>query len=188
MLKRLRGTPIVRHDNEFGMVYSPHPPYEVLQTREIDFATMQRMRRFGRYWDLIANSGNFIETTPMIWSPLGAAGEGGDGSVMSADGSDTSPLWSFLRLSDWLHETAGRTHAIALKDLAKLLHDHLTTVRRQRADVVSQAVWRDYQRGGRSDMPEFLRGYVTPADTRVIRRPRSVSAPVPPRQARHLRG
>ena len=33
MLKRLRGTPIVRHDAEWGMVYSPHAPYEVLQTK-----------------------------------------------------------------------------------------------------------------------------------------------------------
>src|SRR5688500_14731185 len=49
MLKRLRGTPIVRHDAEFGMVYSPHAPYDVLQTGAIDFATMQRMRRFQRY-------------------------------------------------------------------------------------------------------------------------------------------
>jgi radical SAM superfamily enzyme YgiQ (UPF0313 family) len=31
MLKRLRGTPIVRHDAEFGMVYSPHAPYEILR-------------------------------------------------------------------------------------------------------------------------------------------------------------
>src|SRR6266496_2834457 len=37
MLKRLRGTPIVRHDVEWGMVYSPNPPYEILQTRVIDF-------------------------------------------------------------------------------------------------------------------------------------------------------
>ena len=28
---------------------------------------MQRMRRFARYWDLVANSGNFLETTPMMW-------------------------------------------------------------------------------------------------------------------------
>ena len=41
MLKRLRGTPIVRHDAEWGMVYSPHPPYEILQTKHVDFATMQ---------------------------------------------------------------------------------------------------------------------------------------------------
>src|SRR3984957_17917112 len=39
MLKRLRGTPIVRHDQEWGMIYSPHPPYEILQTRSIDFPT-----------------------------------------------------------------------------------------------------------------------------------------------------
>src|SRR5262249_40265628 len=42
ILKRLRGTPIVRHDAEWGMVYSPHPPYEVLRTRTMDFAALQR--------------------------------------------------------------------------------------------------------------------------------------------------
>jgi radical SAM superfamily enzyme YgiQ (UPF0313 family) len=183
MLKRLRGTPIVRHDQEFGMVYAPHPPYEVLRTREIDFPAMQRMRRFARYWDLIANSGNFLETTPMIWSPAPApAGEGGtDG------GAETSPFWSFLRLCDWLHETAGRTHAIALKDLARLLHEHLTTVRGHAAEVVAQVIWRDYQRGGRSDLPGFLRPYVGPADTRAIRA-RAIATAAPPRQARHLGG
>jgi len=35
----------------------PARPYEVLRTKQIDFPTMQRMRRFARYWDLIANSG-----------------------------------------------------------------------------------------------------------------------------------
>jgi hypothetical protein len=203
MLKRLRGTPIVRHDSEFGMVYSPQAPYEVLQTRDIDFATMQRMRRFQRYWDLIANSGNFIETTPMIWSsPLptvegdvgagdvGGGDVGGDvraGGETASDASDTSPFWSFLRLTDWLYETAGRKHGIALKELAGLLHHYLTTVRRQRVDVVSELVWRDYQRGGRSDLPEFLRPHVAPADTRLLRAS-ATAAPVPPRQARHLRG
>jgi len=47
MLKRLRGTPIVRHDCEWEMVYAAHPPYEVLRTKVIDFETMQRMRRLG---------------------------------------------------------------------------------------------------------------------------------------------
>ena len=32
ILKRLKGTPIIRHDDEFAMVYSNHPPFEVLQT------------------------------------------------------------------------------------------------------------------------------------------------------------
>ena len=73
ILKRLRGTPIVRHDAEWQMVYNPHPPYEILQNRLIDFATMQKLRRFARYWDLVGNSGNFVETTPLIWSNAGAA-------------------------------------------------------------------------------------------------------------------
>ncbi len=79
LLKRLRGTPIVRHDSEWGMVYSPHPPYEILQTGAIDFVTMQRLRRFSRYWDLIANSGNFAVTLPRVWnySPSPQRGEGG---------------------------------------------------------------------------------------------------------------
>ena len=72
MLKRLRGTPIVRHDAEWQMVYSPHPPYEILQTRDLDAGMMSRMRRFAKFWDLIANSGNFVETTPLLWEHCGS--------------------------------------------------------------------------------------------------------------------
>ena len=60
ILKRLRGTPIVRHDAEWRMIYNAQPPYEILQNRLIDFATMQRLRRFAKYWDLVGNSGNFV--------------------------------------------------------------------------------------------------------------------------------
>ncbi len=68
ILKRLRGTPIMRHDTEHALRYSPQPPYELLSNRELDFPTMQRLRRFARYWDLVANSGNFRTTTPLLWS------------------------------------------------------------------------------------------------------------------------
>jgi len=71
LLKRLRGAPIARHDAEWEMLYNPHPPYDILQNNLIDFATMQRLRRLARYWDLVANSGNFLESTPLIWQPAG---------------------------------------------------------------------------------------------------------------------
>jgi radical SAM superfamily enzyme YgiQ (UPF0313 family) len=99
MLKRLRGTPIRRHDHEWGMVYSPDPPYELLQTKLIDFFTMQRLRRFARYWDLVANSGNF----PPLFSTFA----------------------SFLRFSDWLYVQTRQTHSIAKSRLAGLLEEHL---------------------------------------------------------------
>lgn len=69
ILKRLRGTPIKRHDSEFKMVYSSSPPYEILCNKEVSFDQMQKMRRFARFWDLVANSGNFIKTLPLLWSP-----------------------------------------------------------------------------------------------------------------------
>ena len=172
ILKRLRGTPIVRHDVAFGMVYSPNAPYEVLQTGDLDFSTLQRMRRFSRYWDLVANSGNFIETTPLIWAA-------------EDSGKIASPFWSFLDWSDWLYQTSGRTYGIALQDLAEALHTYLTRVRGRQGDGVAQAIWHDYQRGGRSDLPAFLRPYISSgADTRQVRKPAGAAAPR--RQQRHL--
>ena len=108
ILKRLRGTPIVRHDAEWQMVYNPHPPYEILQNRLIDFATMQKLRRFARYWDLVGNSGNFVDTAPLIWS------------------RDASPFRAFMRWSEWLHGRVGRTDSIALVRLMELLFEFLT--------------------------------------------------------------
>ncbi len=64
ILKRLRGTPIIRHDAEWQMTYGAHPPYEILQNKLLNFATMQRLRRFAKYWDMVGNSGNFLEGTP----------------------------------------------------------------------------------------------------------------------------
>jgi radical SAM superfamily enzyme YgiQ (UPF0313 family) len=107
LLKRLRGTPIVRHDREWGMVYSPHPPYEILQTKLIDFFMMQRLRRFSRCWDLVANSGNFVATAPLFW---------GDGS----------PFQGFMRFADWLYAQTKQTHSIALSRLRELVGQYLT--------------------------------------------------------------
>ena len=66
ILKRLRGTPVNRHTEPFGLIFDPHPPYTILATNQIDFPTMQRLQRFSRYWDLVANSGRFAHTLPIL--------------------------------------------------------------------------------------------------------------------------
>jgi len=203
MLKRLRGTPIVRHDAEWGMVYNPHPPYELLQNRLIDFATMQKLRRFARYWDLVGNSGNFVETVPLIWSEVGQASclspallcsqpEEGVSSESRAP-TDTrsggtpaplSPFAAFLRWSEWLHGRVGRTDSIALVRLMELLFEFLTDGRKFDPRQTAAALWRDYQRGGRHDKPAFLKD-LRPADS-PLAWPRPTRTGVPKRQARHL--
>jgi radical SAM superfamily enzyme YgiQ (UPF0313 family) len=142
ILKRLRGTPIVRHDTEWQMVYHPLPPYEILQTKLINFATMQRLRRFAKYWDLVGNSGNFVETTPLLWS------------------NAASPFHSFLRWSDWLFVRLNRTDSIALDRLTELLLEFLATEMRLDTRTVAETLWRDYQRTGRKNKPGFLAAHV----------------------------
>ncbi len=182
MLKRLRGTPIVRHDAEFAMVYSPHPPYEILQTRDIDFATMQRLRRFSRYWDLIANSGNFVETTPLFWERNGREIASDERESFAISQSVSSPFQNFLRLSDWIFDTTKQTHAIALQHLAELIFRFLTKPNGTDPELAAQTIWQDYQRVGRSDRPEFLKPYIT--DSQIPPR-RSIVRSSGKRQARH---
>ncbi len=163
LLKRLRGTPIVRHDQEWQMVYSPHPPYEVLQTKLIDFFTMQRLRRFARYWDLVANSGHYVEAARLI---LGRANcrAGASPAFRTATATDavalqtSSPFWSFLQFSDWLYATTKQTHGIALARLNALVARYLM------------------------EEMKLPKGEIVP----LFNRDQKSSRPMPTRQARHL--
>jgi radical SAM superfamily enzyme YgiQ (UPF0313 family) len=159
ILKRLRGTPIVRHDAEFAMRYAPHPPYEILATRDIAFPDMQRMRRFARYWDLVANSGNFSKTLTLLWGG-GVSNQSGkvvsnqsDAAPRAALITDSlitehcpSPFASFLRFSDWLHATLRRTHQIALQTIAQALFDFLTGENGADRATVAAALEADWRR------------------------------------------
>jgi hypothetical protein len=194
ILKRLRGTPIVRHDSEWQMLYDPNPPYEILQTRLIDFATMHTLRRFARYWDLVGNSGNFVETTPLIWClpghstlEIGSARAVSQNSTVVGSSpnpaSGMGPFASFLRFTNWLHGRVGRTDSIALLRLMKLLFEFLTVDLGLPPDTTAATMWRDYQRGGRRDKPGFLKDFLADEKPPVASLQHSQS---PKRQARHV--
>ena len=123
------------------------------------------MRRFARYWDLIGNSGNFVETLGLLWKNVKSAFD------------------SFMHLTEWLHMTSGRKHGIALSELVEFLFRYLTEQCGQNPPEVAGALWRDYQRGGRSDRPAFLRPYISEENSAFVK-----GAPelAPKRQARHL--
>lgn len=162
VLKRLRGAPIVRHDGEHGMVWAQEPPYEVLQTAVVPFAAMQRMKRFARYWDVVANSGNWTATLPLLLAgPSAFAG--------------------FLAFAEWLHRTTRATSGIALHRLAGLLWTWLVDERGEAPATVGAALAADYARCARHDWPEFLRPFVAAAGA-PKKRSGAVGAD---RQARH---
>jgi hypothetical protein len=143
ILKRLRGTPIIRHTQEFGMVYDPYAPYTILANKDIDFSTMQRLVRFARYWDLVANSGRFGHTLPVL---LGDA-----------------PFQRFMAFSDWLYANTDATHRIALERLVTMVSRYLQTQGMDKADA-DALLASDYSGGAKPKPAE------TPAPKRQARR------------------
>ena len=142
ILKRLRGTPLIRHTETFKLHFNPAPPYNILRNSDIDFKTMQRLSRFARYWDMISNSGRFKHSKPLLL---------GD-----------KPFNHFLRLSDWLFENTGQTHQIALPRLFELLFKALTQTFLLDQKSVKARLWLDYQ-------STKLKGYPSFADTEMIK-------------------
>src|SRR3989339_614573 len=68
LLKKLKGTTLGRHDTAYQMKYSFNTPYEILENSEIDFMTMQRLKRFARFWELFYNKKNFPMTLALLWN------------------------------------------------------------------------------------------------------------------------
>ncbi|MES9870611.1 MAG: DUF4080 domain-containing protein [Sedimenticola sp.] len=164
ILKRLRGAPVNRHTEAYRLRFNPNPPYDILSSDRIDFPTMQRLTRFARYWDMIANSGRFSASLQLI---LGQ-----------------KPFDRFLLISDWLFERTGQVHRIALKRLFDLLHEGMLQVLGIEQKTAVEALASDYHRASLKGLPAFLR------TTAVENRGEQGADPVanrPARQTRHSR-
>ena len=165
ILKRLRGTPITRHTADFAMAYDPQTPYTILQNSTIDFATMQRINRFARYWEMVANSGRFVRGLKLLLAPGSAFG-------------------NFLKFSDWLWQTTGKTHEFAYEKLLDLLHDHLVDVRGNPVAEVDAALLADYRASGARGRPQRLSSLLNAEKPSLTA---AASKPGAGRQAMHLK-
>lgn len=163
ILKRLRGTPIIRHDEEWQMLYSQHAPYEILSNRLLSFAQIHRLKRMARFWDLVGNSGNF------------------QASLQKMLDSQPSAFFEFYRFSEWLFENENRRHGIALSRLFERVFEYLTDERGEDKAEIATILWSDYTRAGRRDRPAFLRPYELPEPPARS----AVERTVPERQSRH---
>ena len=164
ILKRLRGTPITRHTAGYAMAYDPQTPYTILQTSTIDFATMQRIQRFARYWEMVANSARFALALKLLLGP---------GSAFN----------HFLTFSDWLWQSTGKTHEFAYEKLVDLLHHHLVRVRGLAESEVLAAMASDYVGSGARGRPSCLAALLAAPSADA---PGKARLPRAARQARHV--
>jgi len=174
ILKRLRGTPIVRHDAEWAMVYDENPPYRVLRTKVMSFEELQSIARFSKYLDLIANSGNFKNAFKLIseWA--------------WKQHSRQSFFWGFYELTEFMAVRHAQSFGIALPALVESVFRFLVDRAGIAAVEASEALLQDYAFGAvRRDPPKFLLEASGGSLVSGLVTSQSVSV-LPARQARHL--
>ncbi len=144
ILKRLKGTPITRHDTTYKMVYSPFAPYLILKNSLVDFQQMQKLSRFAKHWDLYANSGNFKTALPMLFEVADLR-------------EDHSIFWQFYHFSLYLETRHTQSFGISLINLTESLFRYLTEELHLDIETVQKNIIQDYSIEGRRDLPRFLK-------------------------------
>ena len=137
ILKRLRGAPLARRAKEWGLSFSDLSPYEVIETRELTFFSLQRLKRFGRFVELLHNRGKLAETVGLLLI-------------------EGSPYKTFSKVNEYFYERFSRAHDISLENMARALADFLVEECGQDEDDVLALLRNDFQRLGRRRLPHWL--------------------------------
>jgi radical SAM superfamily enzyme YgiQ (UPF0313 family) len=145
VLKKLSGTTISRHDQEFGMVYSDLPPYDILKNKLISYEQMQKLKRMARVWEITYNSNNFSDSVKLLWP---------DNDVFKG-------FWGF---SEWLYSQTQSTYQISLNRLAELLFSYIIQIRGnpeiQQTELANLMI-KDILKPRLRKIPGFLREYAS---------------------------
>ena len=108
ILKRLKGTPIIRHTNDYELVFRQDPPFDILKNKHINFNTMQKLKRFARYYEIFANGGRFSRSLKRL--------------------VELNDHLAFEMFWDWMHQlwdSFQRVHAISLNKQIEAVFQHL---------------------------------------------------------------
>ena len=131
------------------MVYDAAPPYTVRRNDAVTADEVQAFIRLARYWDLVANSGRFGLTMPL---------------VMQGGMAPASPFAAFADLAQWLWHTSaitqGKTGGLSPEDLVDALFDYLTTQRGLAPAEVRTVLVADYVASGARSNPQSLQGFL----------------------------
>lgn len=164
ILKRLKGTPIARHTEEFDYRYSPEAPYSVYQNKDMDFTTLNQMKHAAKFWDLIANSGRFSQTLPLLFS-----------------NKAFETLWD---ISIYLVSKFKRTHSIPLDKLFAEVFNYLTESKQLAREEVQAIMGQDFLRIGLQGWPRYLGDRPEGFEDRF--KNREAKTVIPKRQQQHL--
>ncbi len=143
LLKRLKGFPLARHDSAFQMVYDGKSPFQILQNKDLDFMTVQRLAHFAKVWDLVFNSGNFTNLMQVLFSFLRE--------------QRLSYFMEFYELSRFVAKRHPQNHGIALLSLVETIWLYFSAHAIAGRHSLDEILALDYAYGKRRDVPHFLK-------------------------------
>lgn len=136
ILKRLKGSPIVRHTEQHSLVFNPNPPFSIVSSDTVSFATVQQMNRFARYWDIVGNSGHFKSSLELLLSE--------------------DPFHRFAEISRALFERTGQTHKISLLRLYDLIFTIAVEDLHFSEEALQPLIEQDFNASGLKSIPKCL--------------------------------
>lgn len=154
LLKRLKGTPILRHDEPWEMVYQDSPPFTVVRTKTMDFQTILKLERYSKFLDLYVNSGNFPNAMNRLKEVSRARG---------------SWFWQFWDFAEFLNVRHPQRYAIALLNLVESAWIYFTEILKEDPALVRELLIQDYSRKIKRDTPAFLKDEVVTKTTKSRR-------------------
>ena len=131
ILKRLPGSPMDQAPPE-NALFSTEPPYEVLQTKELSFFTLQRLKRFSRHFDRYFNCGAFPRTMERVFA------------------TKSSPFEAFLLLSAETWEATGKSWGLSIETRAACLQCYLEAHTSHDAEDIARVIAGDIARRPRN--------------------------------------
>jgi len=145
ILKRLKGSPIIRHTQAHKLVFNPNPPFSILSSDTVDYSTVQFVNRFARYWDLIGNSGRFKQSLPLLLAD--------------------KPFERFAAFTRVLFDVTGQTHKISLLRFYDLVFSIGVEHMQLDSSTLRQAVHDDHAGSGLKSLPKCLQASTARRDS-----------------------
>jgi len=159
ILKRLKGSPIIRHTQEHSLVFNPNSPFSIVSSDTVTYRDVQEMNRFARYWDLIGNSGRFKHSLSLLMGDM--------------------PFQQFGQLAKSLFARTNQTHKISLLRLYDFVFDIATQDLSIEEKLIRDAIQQDFMLSGLKSIPKCLNGFAVKSHKPKIAQSHSA------RQSRH---
>ena len=105
LLKALPGTELSKKAGCYNLKFNQEPPYELLESGEMDFSTLTHIQRLARCWELVHNRSKFEKEIKKLFA-------------LSPDVYKT-----FMGLAEHIYREEGRMHKIAQSRLKKLIDE-----------------------------------------------------------------